>query len=805
MVIKKYNTQINETAFFTICSNNYISMAKVWLKSAKKFYSNVDFFIILADAMIHQSYFYPEDCEIIEAKQIGIENFNHFAFRYDILEFNTAIKPSAILFLMNQNYKNVLYFDPDIKIFNTLDKVFENLNQYQIILTPHLTKPLNFDNTPNDFTIMRAGVYNLGFIAVSEGNSSRSILNWWRHHLQYHCINDINNGIFVDQKFMDLTPGFSDQVFILKDSTYNVAYWNLHQRNLQVKDNSYFVDNQALSFFHFSGFDKKNPKKLTKYSSSYQDNELSIELQQLINEYIEELNSYQHGSTPAGVYSYGKFSSGTPIPFVVRELFRSEFIDWPDSLSPFETFEDYLHLPSVEWSCLPDGYLVSNLLAFIHKKNEWLRNFMPIGQAQSASHLARWYIENSLHIVKDRRLIEPTAVQFGPVTAAIELKSKTSVKRNADVAVIGYHESAMGLGEIAHQVLKTLHLSGIQAVGVPVTLNTLSDQIKSPMSDLLVNQVNASVQIFVINADQFLEVLSYLKSSINQDAYRIIIPFWELEKFPDQWMPAFEHVDEVWAATQFIQSMLKPKLNIPVLRMPIAIDFETTRIPNRQKFKIKQDAFVFYFSFDYLSYSERKNPTAVVKAFEILIEKEKKSPSSRKVQLIIKSMNKNKVQQSNMLLNQLLSKPSLQGLIIEIDETLSRDDTLSLMSSCDAVISLHRSEGLGLLIPQAMMLGLPVIATDYSATTELVNPSTAWPVDFQLIQLKNGDYPFWENQYWADPDISHASWQMQEVMTRKEEVIKRKQNAIQKILSTFNTNNSQIKMINRLKQIGILK
>ena len=103
--------------------------------------------------------------------------------------------------------------------------------------------------------------------------------------------------------------------------------------------------------------------------------------------------------------------------------------------------------------------------------------------------------------------------------------------------------------------------------------------------------------------------------------------------------------------------------------------------------------------------------------------------------------------------------------ILLVDETMGRQDMLALISAIDCVISLHRSEGFGLLIAEAMLLGKPVIATDYSATTELVSPETAFPVGYRLVPLGPGQYPFGEGQVWADPDVAHAAWHMARVFS----------------------------------------
>jgi glycosyltransferase involved in cell wall biosynthesis len=142
----------------------------------------------------------------------------------------------------------------------------------------------------------------------------------------------------------------------------------------------------------------------------------------------------------------------------------------------------------------------------------------------------------------------------------------------------------------------------------------------------------------------------------------------------------------------------------------------------------------------------------------------------RPVQLVLKTLHADKVPESGRAL-----RAAIEGDpdIILIEQSLSREETLALVASCDAVVSLHRSEGLGLLVAEAMVLGKPVVATDYSATTELVTPETGWPVDYRLIPVQAGTYPFHDGQVWADADIDHAAWQMRRVVEDRPEVERR--------------------------------
>ena len=242
-------------------------MASILLASAKRFHPDATIYLCLADALLPNEGFYPDGCVVVPIADLDIPDLRSFVFRYDIMEVNTAVKPFMFQHLLRMGHETVLYFDPDIQIFSRLDQILEPLqDDASFVLTPHLCAPAEGDAFPDDIGIMRAGIYNLGFLGVRACPEADSILAWWARRLQYQCINAQDAGIFVDQKFMDLVPGFADKVRILRDPTVNVAYWNLQQRTLSFEDDTWKVDGRPLGFYHFSGFD---PAKMDQLLETY--------------------------------------------------------------------------------------------------------------------------------------------------------------------------------------------------------------------------------------------------------------------------------------------------------------------------------------------------------------------------------------------------------------------------------------------------------------------------------------------------------------------------------------------------------
>ena len=180
----------NKIAFFTICSNNFMAYARTLVNSIQLFHKNADVFIFLVDELIDVDGFYPDGCHIILAKNLEIPDFRSFAFQYDIMELNTAVKPFAFIKLFAERYDYVVYLDPDIELFQPLSSVFDALRGgASFVLTPHLCSPAEGGAQPDDVTIMRAGIYNLGFLACSRQLETEPLLHWWARHLRFECVN----------------------------------------------------------------------------------------------------------------------------------------------------------------------------------------------------------------------------------------------------------------------------------------------------------------------------------------------------------------------------------------------------------------------------------------------------------------------------------------------------------------------------------------------------------------------------------------------------------------------------------------
>jgi hypothetical protein len=554
-------------AIFTICSNNYVPFAHVLFESVSRHHPEAELFLCLADRQADRPGFYGDNWTVIEAHDLPIPDFPSFAFRYDIMEFNTALKPFMVLHLLDdRGFDAVLYFDPDIAIFAPLTSVLAALHGgASFFLTPHLCAPSEDRREPNDITIMRAGAYNLGFLGISRSARALDLLGWWARHLRYHCIDAQAAGLFVDQKFMDLIPGFSPDAAISHDTTLNVAYWNLQQRQLAQTETGWTVDGAPLTFFHFSGFDPRLPDRLSKHDPRFVG-DLPEPLQRLTAQYAACLLAQGYGEGPGAPYAYGRFASGTPIHPLIRRMFRDGHAFWGGD--PFESYEAFLHEASPDMPRAASGRIVTNVMRFLQTTVPRLAG-LDLQQPEDADRLLLWFVNDAaaeLHL--DPALIEPAAACLGQSRRPVAVIPPKREGGEMDVTVtapLRRAGKAAGCARLAFHAL----LGGGWAA-------EMLDQASVAAGD------HAPVQIICLEAEQIPAALPLWAARIRQDAYRILIPSGDLPCFPEAGFPEagfpeaslamMELVHEVWTPSRCIQLSLVGRTDRPVILMPLEID-----------------------------------------------------------------------------------------------------------------------------------------------------------------------------------------------------------------------------------------
>lgn len=373
----------NKNCAFTIVAKNYIGLAKILEYSIRKYNNDTDFFIVVADE-IENNDSLPQN--VLEAKTIlpfNNSQWYEMAFKYSLTEFCTSIKPKSIEYFLNEGYERVMYLDPDTFFFNDIRVIFNMLDNYSVVLSPHLLHVPSAEITDISETVfLNCGTYNLGFIAVKNTPKVYEILNWWNDRLVKYAFIDAELGMFTDQIWMNFIPGFlgQDECLISRHQGLDVAPWNYSEREIVVVNDVYHVrqrnttnSSDPLIFAHFSGYDYISLAKgdiTQKTQANLKDYE---DVNNIIGVYIDafEQNKKSFNKYITNGYSYTYFSDGvTPVTHMTRRIFRSWIEDGNCNDNPFSTSGKYYQLlkknkflpgPSTENSVNIDKINRSNL------------------------------------------------------------------------------------------------------------------------------------------------------------------------------------------------------------------------------------------------------------------------------------------------------------------------------------------------------------------------------------------------------------------------------------------------------------
>ncbi len=321
-----------------------------------------------------------------------------------------------------------------------------------------------------------------------------------------------------------------------------------------------------------------------------------------------------------------------------------------------------------------------------------------------------------------------------------------STAREFGVNLIGYFDAATGVGQSVREAQGALRAAGVQA-----SLRPADDPGPGASAS---TESPYFANLFYVNADQTHAVRQTLGQRFYANRHNIGYWTWELDEFPDQWIGAFSPYREVWTPSAFCRNAVARKAPVPVLTIPYAVNPVVPTGMDRQYFGLAPDRFLFLAAFDVVSVTARKNPLAAIRAFELAFGAESGC------QLVLK-VNNGGVRPGHI---EELRNACTSAAVRIVDSTLKREEMYGLIQCADCLVSLHRSEGFGLLIAEAMHVGKPVIVTNYSGNTDFTHADNSMLVDYKLIPVGPGCAPYDPASVWADPDLEQAAAYMKSIV-----------------------------------------
>lgn len=746
----------------TIVARNYLAQAAVLAESFRGHHGDVEFFTLVIDQSAAET---PtsDGSTVLTLKDLDIaaDALNDVLAIYDVMEFATAIKPVLLQTLIRRGFDAVAYIDPDIQFFSAIHDVFRDATKHGIVLTPHTVEPMPRDGLKHDETdVMLAGIFNLGFIAV--GAKAIPFLAWWWERLRVDAIVDLPHALFTDQRWIDWVPALFPHV-VRRDKGLNVAYWNLHERPLTVSGGELRAGGSQVRFIHFSGYDPRRPWLLSKHQGDRPRILLSENplLRRYTDDYAGLLEDRGFGAGILAPYRFDRLENGvrmvSPLRRMLRDLLKGTLASKAAVPNPYgmpDQFARWLQTPA--FGGAPE--LLTPIEFALWRSRPDLQQAFPGADSGAIADYQRW-MSNDPEALKYRSEVlgswpgsaEQDALPTGerePLPATHERPSASP--RNAfGWSIVGYASAELGVGEAGRRLYSLVERTGVPAELVGVGLN---DSRQGHATGTAIRTAPSFENAIVsVNADQLARVgpavgLQHLRGK------KVGYWFWELEYFPPDQAGGFEYVDEVWAATTFMKTAFETVADRPVrlVPLPIHLNSEPT-LYTRAALGLPEASFVFLTNFDYFSTFERKNPIGVIEAYLSAFGADDGAV------LVVKSINGHR-----MSLNSERVKGAAQGRrdVIFQDDYVTAAQMRAMIELADCYVSLHRAEGLGLNMSDAIARRTPVIATAYSGNMDFMTAETAALVPFELRQIgeHGGLYP--AEGWWAEPDLSTAAEQM---------------------------------------------
>lgn len=341
---------MNKQCAFTIVAKNYIGLGQILGKSLRRHNPEMDYFIFVSDEFEQQPDTLPK--EVVMAKDVlkGISSSQwiDMAFKYDLTEFCTAIKPFCFEYIFSLGYEKSFYFDPDIYIFSSIEAISNALDEHTMTLTPQIAgiHP-DYRGEHPEWAMNVNGIFNLGFCGIRNDDLGKRVVKWWKARLRDQAFADRSVGQFTDQKWMDWIPGFlGQQLYVQQSLGMNMAPWNYFERKLS-KDTegrlyvSFRTDDMPqrhdpLVFVHFAGYDYTQLKKGIISRKRIEDLKEYDDLTLINTVYRDAIVTHADvfDSFIEQPYSYATYDNGVPIAAFHRRLYHG--LNEPPS-NPFAT------------------------------------------------------------------------------------------------------------------------------------------------------------------------------------------------------------------------------------------------------------------------------------------------------------------------------------------------------------------------------------------------------------------------------------------------------------------------------------
>ena len=672
-------------------------------------------------------------------------------------------KPLLMTLMLERQATSVIFLEADVDVL----AAFEPDPAGGVVLIPRVVEALPDDGLePSARDLLECGRISSALVVAGAGPDGRAFLSWWAENLietarsldpaapqptnLVPCSAPLARWLDVADKV------FPAQLKLLEDPGLGVSYWNLHRRTLERRDGTLLAGGRQLRCLQFAGFRPDRPYWLSEFATRPRVLDDSI-LEELCASYARRLidAGWVDPTRPRG--RAGRLANGVRYDDRLRRLHKDAVAG---GAAFGDIFADEGTKAFVGWLTGPAEHGgqagVGRYLYDVYLERADLHAAFPDLDGEDAPKLIEWawdYGRSELGLVA--KLLPPRPV--GPVRGTID--------REIAVNVAGYLNRSLGLGQAAR-----LYIAALQAVGVPISTTTAPVQlpVKGSQEQALARYGRQSfadmelpyvppINLLCVNPDGLDGLLESAGDQLQDARWTIGQWGWETDVLPAHWVAAFERIDELWVYSSYVADNLSRVSPVPVVTVPlpvIAPDPDGAVLHPDLEF---DDGFAFLFVFDFFSTLQRKNPIGLVDAFA------RAFAPGEGPWLVLKAMNGSfRPQAVDELRWRIGDRPD----ILLIDKHVDQATYAALIARCDCYVSLHRAEGFGLTLAEAMALGKPAIATGYSGNLEFMTATNSYLVDYTLTRVGPNAEMYPAEGTWAEPDLDHAATLMRQVWER---------------------------------------
>jgi glycosyltransferase involved in cell wall biosynthesis len=668
-----------------------------------------------------------------------------------------AVLPDLVRAIFKGGAESVIYVGAGQRVLGPLSELAALLRDSQVALVARAGLQRSAGGAVGSSNNGSRCAYSSSLFGLRAGPVTTTLLSAWP---AYFADSGGDDGAGAVCAWLESVPAIVEGVGILRDSGYGLDAWTLKLRPVSSGAGVLEVGGRPARVLELGELDPRDPPSSfdggDRIRLSSQDG-----LAELARRHGEDLLAAGYEDDQTHTPAFAQLGDGARLTPTMRALLIEAIEEGALRNSPFtqqgrvELYE-FFNRPADRGA----DFGLTRLHMEIWSARADLRAGYPHIDGPDGAGFAGWLCLNGAQQ-------EGLVAELLPPTPELAYRDANPHAHQDEprwgVNVVGFFTAELGVGEAARLLISGLDAASVPALPIQGHLAPPSRQGEE-FAYARIDEAAFPINILCINGDGVPVFAREAGRGFFEGRHTIAMWWWEVGDPPANWSPAYEFIDEVWVASQHTYDAIAPTSPVPVVRVKLPVLEPTVAERTRAQLGIPEEDFVFLYVHDYHSVAARKNPLGLIDAFR------RAFPAGSGAKLVLKSINSETRPREH---ERVVLAASRHADITLLDAYVSGSEKNAIIAACDCYVSLHRSEGFGLTVAEAMLLGKPVIATRYGGTLEFTNDENSYLVRFEPTAVGEGAYPYAPQDVWAEPDLDDAAALMRHVLAHPEEARER--------------------------------